>query len=129
MVETKLNSEIANWREHVDALTQYKPASDELVDELWGIATSHMRNDANWNPDFVAEEYSLDEQKENLTKLRGNRVELTRTMYYKTYYYQNLDSVRYCAHVNKNDELGPLGNTIAETQAKRKPRMLFDGSC
>ena len=54
MVETKLNSEIANWREHVDALTQYNPASDELVDELWGIATSHMRKDVNGNPDFVS---------------------------------------------------------------------------
>ena len=30
-------------------------------------------------------------------------------MYYKTYYYQNLDPVRYCAYVNKNDELGPFG--------------------
>ena len=44
-----------------------------------------------------------------MTKLRGNRVEHNGTMYYKTYYYQNLDPVRYCAYVNKNDELGPFG--------------------
>ena len=54
MVKTELNSEIAYWREHVDVLRQYKPASDELVDELWGIATSHMRKDVNGNPDFVS---------------------------------------------------------------------------
>ena len=54
MVKTELNSEIAHWREHVDVLRQYKPASDELVDELWGIATSYMRKDVNGNPDFVS---------------------------------------------------------------------------
>merc|ERR1711907_867589 len=46
MIETELNPEIAHWREHVDMLRQYKPASDELVDEMWDIATSHRRKDA-----------------------------------------------------------------------------------
>ena len=109
MIETELNSEIAHWREHVDVLRQYKPGNDELVEELLGITTSYMRKDADRNPDIASQESSLDEQQENLTKLHGNRVELNGAMYYKTYYYQNPDRVRYCAHINKNDELGPFG--------------------
>merc|ERR1711977_209867 len=45
MVETKLNPEIAQWRKHVDVPRQYEPASDEFMDEVWDVATSHMRKD------------------------------------------------------------------------------------
>ena len=59
MVETKLNPEIAHWREHVDVLRQYKPASDEFMDEVWGVATSHMRKDGmTYSEEITIPEYN-----------------------------------------------------------------------
>ena len=59
MVETEVNSEIAHWREHVDVLRQYKPASDELMDELWGIATSHSRKDSITYSETIPKEFTI----------------------------------------------------------------------
>ena len=64
MIETKLNSEIAHWREHVDVLRQYKPASDELVDELWGITTSHRRKGSMAYSEEIPQEITIPEYNE-----------------------------------------------------------------
>ena len=64
MVETELNSEIAHWREHVDVLRQYQPASDELVDEIWDIATSHKRKDGITYPESNPQEITIPEYNE-----------------------------------------------------------------
>ena len=61
MAEDELDSKIAHWRENIDELKQSKPASDELMGEIWDIATSHMRKEGMTYLEEVPKEITIHE--------------------------------------------------------------------